>query len=204
MLDLTLSLTGSFGSRNSLVLVCTPSPAVVPTDNITLTINGESNIELFGFFNTPRIVDNRVEFINPSFAASNNILVALCHSGMVTSNNYTITRDIDPNSSKFMSLAIILYATYVFLVPIDFNAMSLNLVVPDQLNITCIGISNEVNPENITLRLNGGEITTTSFTVDGGKFFSITSSLSLNNVVAQCTHGILGSNPEVINVRERG
>ena len=100
MLELTLSLTGSFGSRNFLILVCTPSLAV-PTDTITLTINGERDIRVFGFLNSPRIVDDtRVEFINPSYTASNNSLVALCHSQMVTSNNYTITRDIDPNFSK--------------------------------------------------------------------------------------------------------
>ena len=99
MLELTLSLTGSFGSRNFLILVCTPSLAV-PTDTITLTINGERDIGLFGFLNSQRIIDTRVEFINPSYTASNNSLVALCHSQMVTSNNYTIIRDIDPNFSK--------------------------------------------------------------------------------------------------------
>ena len=80
--------------------MCTPSLAV-PTDTITLTINGERDIGVFGFINSPRIVDDtRVEFINPSYTASNNSLVALCHFQMVTSNNYTITRDIDPNFSK--------------------------------------------------------------------------------------------------------
>ena len=96
---LELSLAGVFGSRNSLTLVCTHSPAI-PARSIILTINGESDIGIFGFLTTPRIVDDRVEFISPLYTASNNSLVALCHSQMVISNNYTITRDVDPNFSK--------------------------------------------------------------------------------------------------------
>ena len=94
---------------------------------------------------------------------------------------------------------------YIIIVPIIFNATSLSLIIPDQLNITCTANSHEVDPNNIVLRLNGDVAAdTTNITLHGGIFFTITSSLSFDNVVAQCTDGILGSSPGIINVRERG
>ena len=95
-------MTGTFGSRNSLTLVCTPSLAVDPANPITLTINGESDITLFGFLSNSRTVDdNAVEFVSTSYTASNNSLVAQCHYQMVTSNIYTIIKDVNQNFSKF-------------------------------------------------------------------------------------------------------